>query len=57
MSVQAAESISKKVFQCQLCGKVLARHDDGYQHWLVCASAPPVETPIRCPVPPPEVAT
>lgn len=23
-------------YRCPACGKVLAKHDDGYQHWLVC---------------------
>ncbi|MCB0073371.1 MAG: hypothetical protein KDE20_18005 [Caldilineaceae bacterium] len=26
----------KKVFRCRLCGQVVARHDDGYHHWLEC---------------------
>lgn len=23
-------------YQCPYCGKVLAKHDEGYRHWLVC---------------------
>ncbi len=28
-----------RVYVCHLCGSQLARHDDGYTHWLTCSKA------------------
>lgn len=27
------------VFRCHLCGYEFRRHDEGYQHWVVCESS------------------